>query len=92
MHQHIIIIIILNSVIKDILVGMLKKEKKRAADADTALKQAGRGLGDTMSLGTRRSASQPSASDDSESDVYNYSPVHRTHGPERASSDTHEVS
>ena len=70
---------------------MLKKEKKRAADADTALKHAGRDIGNSVGLGTR-SVSQPSATDDFEGIKNNYRQVSRTHAPERAFVNTLEVS
>ena len=77
----------------DILVGMLKKEKKRTADIEMSVKQGGGRIPDGMGVapdGIRRSTSQP-LSDDSESDLSNLRSAGRTRVKDRPSSDTTEV-
>lgn len=74
----------------DILVGMLKKEKKRTAELE---KQGGGRLLDGMGAapdGIRRSASQ-SQSDDSENELSKMRAASRTRVRDRPSSDTTEV-
>lgn len=73
----------------NILVGMLKKEKKRTAELE---KQGGGRLLDGTSAapdGIRRSASQPQ-SDDSENELSNMRAASRTRVRDRPSSDTIE--
>lgn len=73
----------------NILVGMLKKEKKRTAELE---KQGGGRLLDGASAapdGIRRSASQPQ-SDDSENELSNMRAASRTRVRDRPSSDTIE--
>ena len=62
---------------------MLKKEKKRASDAEDALRQGGRG--------PPRGAINPTASDDSESELANQRPFSGTRGRERRAVQTSEV-
>ena len=77
----------------DILVGMLKKEKKRTADLEMSVKQGGGRIPDGTAVapeGIRRSTSQP-LSDDSESELSNLRSASRTRVKDRPSSDTTEV-
>lgn len=77
----------------DILVGMLKKEKKRAADLGVSGRQAGGRFYDGTGVapdGVRRSTSQP-LSDDSGNEVSNKRSTSRTRENDRPSSDTTEV-
>ena len=76
---------------QDILVSMMKKEKKRASDIEATLKQAGRGLSHLDGETPRRSVSQPSASDDSENELSNQRQFSRTRGKERSLVQTAEV-
>ena len=79
--------------LSDILVGMLKKEKKRAADLEMSVKQGGGRIPDGTAVapeGIRRSTSQP-LSDDSESELSNLRSASRTRVKDRPSSDTTEV-
>lgn len=77
----------------DILVGMLKKEKKRTADLEMSVKQGGGRIPDGTAVapeGIRRSTSQP-LSDDSESELSYLRSASRTRVKDRPSSDTTEV-
>lgn len=77
----------------NILVGMLKKEKKRTADLEMSVRQGGGRFQDGMGVahdGVRRSTSQP-LSDDSESELSNLRSSSRTRVKERPSSDTTET-
>lgn len=77
----------------DILVGMLKKEKKRTADLEMSVKQGGGRIPDGTAVapeGIKRSTSQP-LSDDSESELSNLRSASRTRVKDRPSSDTTEV-
>lgn len=77
----------------DILVGMLKKEKKRTADLEMSARQGGGRFQDGTSVaadGLRRSTSQP-LSDDSESELSNLRSASRARVKDRPSSDTTEV-
>lgn len=76
----------------NILVGMLKKEKKRTADLEISVRQGGGRFQDGTGVapdGVRRSASQP-LSDDSESELSNLRSSSRARVKERPSSDTTE--
>lgn len=77
----------------DILVGMLKKEKKRSADLEMSAKQGGGRIPDGTGVapdGIRRSTSQPLI-DDSESELSALRSAGRTRVKDRPSSDTTEV-
>ena len=77
----------------DILVGMLKKEKKRTADLEMSARQGGGRFQSGTGVapdGVRRSASQP-MSDDSESELSNMRSASRARMKDRPSSDTTEV-
>lgn len=76
----------------NILVGMLKKEKKRTADLEMSAKQGGGRIPDGTGVapdGFRRSTSQP-LSDDSESELSALRSAGRTRVKDRPSSDTTE--
>ena len=77
----------------DILVGMLKKEKKRAADLGVSGKQGEGRFYDRTGVapdGVRRSTSQP-LNDDSGNELSNKRSTSRTRENDRPSSDTTEV-
>lgn len=76
----------------NILVGMLKKEKKRAADLGVSGKQGGGRFYDRTGVapdGVRRSSSQP-LNDDSGNELSNKRSTSRTRENDRPSSDTTE--
>lgn len=76
----------------NILVGMLKKEKKRAADLEVSGKQGGGRFYERTGVapdGVRRSSSQP-LNDDSGNELSNKRSTSRTRENDRPSSDTTE--